>query len=677
MILARWRDIACSAALFLLNLAIAGRLLAIEYLTHWGSVEPVFFAFARVLRRRFPDLGLGSTWWAGSNLGYPLNYYYQPLLHLGVAAMTVLTGGNEARAYHIALVIVYGAGPVSGYFLLRRFGQTPAVSLSAGAIYSLVSPAALLLPQVRSEIGGIWLPARLHSMSIYGDAPNVAGLALLPVAILMLDRARERRTAWAWGLAAIAVASVPLTNFPATIALGWALLAYGLACDRRWTALKEIALACGCGFLLFAPWLAPSVLLRVVGNTQQWMDRAARFGVEKILYYAGFAVVVGTACVLLRRLHATFAARFAVLFLLLAAPVPLLNGWFGVSLIAQAHRFQLAMEIPTAMCLTLAGAWVLRRLPYRPFVVAILAAAAVFQTVRIAREVQPWMVAGDPRGRPEFEISDWLEEHAAPGERVFVDGAVSLWVNYLSGVPQVLGCCDQNHLIRSTPYAHYLLYSDDSAGDRAAEASIAWLQVLGVRYVAVNGPASLEPYRPWVHPKKLDGALPERWRSGDDVIYEVPGPHASLVHAVRPEELPARDPIHGLDLEAFAAYREAIMDAARPQAKLTWESDNDVRIVGELKTGFVYSVQVPYHEGWRALSRAGGAGVTSDPMGFLVVAPRCDGPCEVRLHFDGGTEYRVLKAVSALAWIGLFTWMWRGRGRASQRPVPMREASLS
>src|SRR4029079_16755096 len=128
------------------------------------------------------------------------------------------------------------------------------------------------------------------------------------------------------------------------------------------------------------------------------------------------------------------------------------------------------------------------------------AAAAVFQTVRVYQQAHAWMPDGDFHGRPEFEISRWFAEHAAPGERVYADGAVSLWVNELTHVPQVLGCCDQNHLIHSTPYAHYLLYSDDRAGEHAAEASIAWLQVLGVRHVAVNGPKSAEPYKPWLHP---------------------------------------------------------------------------------------------------------------------------------------------------------------------------------
>jgi hypothetical protein len=644
----------------LLNLIIAGRLLAVEYLTRWGSVEPVFFAFARILRQRFPDLGLGATWWAGSNLGYPLNYYYQPLLHLLVAGAAAAMSWSEARAYHATVALMYAAGPVSLYFLLRRLRQSPLVSLSAGVLYSLVSPAALMVPKVGAEVGGIWLPTRLHSMVVYGDAPNVAGLTLLPLAILLLDRAREHRNPWAWTLAAVSIAGVPLTNFPATLALGWALLAYGLACERPLAALKEIALVCAGGFLLFAPWFSPGLVLRVVGNTQQWMDQAARFGVEKVLFYAGFAAVVGIGWWFVHRIRLEFAPRFAVLLLLLAAPVPLLDGWNVVSLITQPHRFHLVMEMAVAMCAALGMAWGIRRVPFRPIVIAILGAAAMFQTVHLYKGVQPWLAEGEAHGRPEFEISHWLAQHTAPGERVFVEGSVSLWLSHLTKVPQVLGCCDQNHLIHSTPYAHYLLYSDDHAGDRMTEASIAWLQVLGVRYVAVNGPGSLEPYQPWLHPKKLDGVLPERWRSGGDVIYEVPGPHASLVHAVRPEELPLRDPMHGLDLEAFAAYREAITDAGRPQAKLSWESENDVRIDGKLRKGYLYSVQVPYHEGWRADS----AEVRSDPMGFLVVAPQCDGPCEVRLHFDGGTEYRVLKTVSALAWIGLVIWLWRGRGRA-------------
>ncbi len=269
-----------------------------------------------------------NSWWAGSNLGYPLNYYYQPLFHSVVAGIAGVSGWHEGRAYHAAAAIFYALGPVTLYALLRRFQQSIGISFLGGALYSLVSPAALLLPIITLDVGGHWLPARLHGSVVYGDTPNMAGLTLLPLAILLFDRARERRTPAAWAFAALSMASVPLTNFPAAIGLAWALAAYWLACEPKlWrSVLLEIGAVAALGFALFAPWLSPSVLGRVLGNTQQWMDAAGRFGAEKIAYYAAFAIVAGGGCALLHSAKASFATRFCGLIRIARRPHPI-AGW--------------------------------------------------------------------------------------------------------------------------------------------------------------------------------------------------------------------------------------------------------------------------------------------------------------------------------------------------------------
>ncbi|MEI9813904.1 MAG: hypothetical protein WDO18_15230 [Acidobacteriota bacterium] len=161
----------------------------------------------------------------------------------------------------------------------------------------------------------------------------------------------------------------------------------------------------------------------------------------------------------------------------------------------------------------------------------------------------------------------------------------------------------------------------------------------------------------------------ERWRSGDDVIYEVPGPHSALAHTVQPGELPIRDPVHGLDIEAFAAYRAAINDPSR-KANFAWRTPNEIHVSGALAKGSVFSLQVPYHAGWKAMTEAGeDVPVKRDPVGFLYVTPACDGPCEVTLRFVGSTEAHVLSSLSIIAWAGLFIWLWRGRATVAPRPA--------
>src|SRR6185312_7043363 len=99
---------------------------------------------------------------------------------------------------------------------------------------------------------------------------------------------------------------------------------------------------------------------------------------------------------------------------LLAGPIPLLDSWADVSLIAQPRRFHVLMEMPIAMAIAIAVIGLMRHAPYRPILISILVAGGVFQTVRMVRQAYTWMPDGDPRGRPEFEMSQWFAQHTAP-----------------------------------------------------------------------------------------------------------------------------------------------------------------------------------------------------------------------------------------------------------------------
>lgn len=642
------------AVVLLLNCFIAGRLFFIEYLQFFAIVEPMFFAIARTIRERWPESG----WWSLSNFGYPFSYAYQPLLHHLVALWVVVTGWTDARAYHALVCIFYVMGPVALYALMLRLTKIAWVSFAGALIYSLLSPAALLMSSVRGDAG--WQMRRLHVTVVYADGPNIAALTLLLVAIFCLDRARERQSLGAWLLTAIAFISVPLTNIPAGLAFGMALLAYGLACEiREWPKVAlQIAGACIAGFLLFAPWLDPSSLLATFANTQLWMDPAARFSIAKLPYYASIAATVAITRVLLRR--SSFTMRFAAIYVAICAPIPLLIEWAGVHLLSIGERYHVHMELGMVMLAALTLQAIDRRLHWtgtpRWIAGCVLSLAAILLAARAIRTAHEWIREGSLDNRPEAKIAAWMNQYAGT-DRAYLDGSNSFWFNHLTKVPQVRGCCNQNLLVPTMPYLQYAF----NAG--AAEPGILkeWFQVFGVRYVAVNGPKSLDAY-PLKDSHKFDGLLIERWRDEDDAIYEVPLVSASLAHVVRPQELVTRQPTNGLDVEPLGAYRAAVMDALRPVAEFRFTSPSDAIVHSGLPPGFLYSVQMAYHKGWRASTPSGEfVPVDHDALNFMTLAPNCDGPCEVRLHFDGGTEVWVLRVLCALTWMGVGVTFWHRR----------------
>jgi len=71
-----------------------------------------------------------------------------------------------------------------------------------------------------------------------------------------------------------------------------------------------------------------------------------------------------------------------------------------------------------------------------------------------------------------------------------------------------------------------------------------------------------------------------------------------------------------------------------------------------VRTGEAVSVQTAYHTGWHARANGRAAGVQRDALGFLTIAPGCDGRCEIELTYDGGWEYKLCRALSYLTILG-------------------------
>jgi hypothetical protein len=207
---------------------------------------------------------------------------------------------------------------------------------------------------------------------------------------------------------------------------------------------------------------------------------------------------------------------------------------------------------------------------------------------------------------------------------------------------------DQARLTNSNLIANYFIYSGDGGGEHDAEYSILWLKASGARMVAVTGPRSTEMYHPFRNPTKFNGLLPELWRDGDDVIYGIPGPTPSLAHVVTRDELVARAPDNGIDVEPLRHYVAALDDVSRPVAKMTWLNNHQAGIATTATHGQLLSVQVNRATGWHASVNGSERPIWSDALGFIVVDPACDGPCSVDLVYDGGTEMKVARWLSLL-----------------------------
>ena len=638
------RSPAWAAGLILaVNLAVAWPLFFAEYLDYPGSITGLWVSLARHYRDNWGDL----LWYPLWNCGIPFAGTYQPLLHAFGGAIASVGNVSPARAFHIALSVLYVIGPVALYFLLYRLLRSAGYALAGGLLFSLLSPSHFLVEAIRNDTGVLWGARRLYAALAWGDAPHVASLTFIPLAILTIDLfVREKR----WrdlGPAAAGAALVFLTNIPGTIALAMGVLGYGVALPpRAWTGVAvRVAASALLGYALCAFLVPPSVLMTVSENVAKMAPQHS--GEGRLL---GLTVAsLGLAAVRAATKGLSFPTRFAACFSWIVASVTLGSYWFGISLIEQPQRFQMAMEL-ALVCLIACGAKDLltERKTAERVAAAVFACFCGFQLwsyVTFARQIVKPMSITE---RSEYKVARWFDENAAGG-RVYAPGATAYWLNAFSETPQLTGCCSQNRLLEAVTVADYVIGSDDGAGGRAVEISRLWLQTLGVDYVSIAGPGSTEPHRTIRNWRKFEGEFEEVWRDGDDVIYRIPGAATSLAHPVRPAELVARKPENGVDIEPLRAYAAAVTDSSRSALSFDWHSNHEATISGEIPRGMVVSVQTPYHPGWLASQDGGALNLRADALGLLAIEPSTSGTAEIRLTFTGGSELAATRAVSLLA----------------------------
>jgi hypothetical protein len=649
--------LAAAAFLFSLNAYISRELFRIEYTNYWLSIEGAYVSISRYILDHWHDF----TWFPLWYCGIPFQNAYPPLLHMLVAADAWLFGISPARAHHSVTAALYCLGPVALFFMVYALSSRFNLSLATGLLFSLTSPSAILLHEIRHYMGTIRGARRLYTLIVYGDGPHVSAITLLLFAICALHMAIDRGTAaWAW-VAILAYGAVVLTNWLGTFSLAMATVCYLLArsgSDRRY--LRMLGISAGIGaiaYCLIGPWIPPSTLGDIQRNAQFVIGDYA-IGIRQYKY--GAMVLLGFAAFwwLLRKYQVSLCMQFASYFFFLTAALTMLYDYRGVYLVPQPHRYHLELEAATAILLAFGLGPTLIRLAgkHQVWLVVVLVIAGISQTRFYRRYARNTLHPADVQQSIEYKVGTWLSRNL-PNQRIYATGSVQFWLNSFTRNAQVGGGFGQGVNNPEVPVIHYGIPFTKADGERTAM----WLRLMGAQAVVTSGPTGRDAYKEaWNDPDKFRGVLPELWREDGDAIYAVPQRTTSLAHVIDPADVVARSPINVADVDPVLKLASALEDPSLPEAEFAWRSEGAARISGVLKPDQLLFVQVSYHPGWTAQVNGQPRPIRKDGLGFMVLEPHCNGPCQVELSFDGGAEMhradllRILGIVAALAWMAFW-----------------------
>lgn len=617
----RTKDIVALFGLLVLNAALVYPLFQGQYTQYMASVEPVYMAVARFITQHPPYPTWNPLWYSG----YPFRIFYTPLLPYILALIHALSPLSIPAAYRLVTASLYLLAPVTWYALVSYLTKHRLTAIAAALAYSLLPSFVYLAPEVRdvAQIFG-YAPWRLLVLMLYGEGPHTCALAFTPLAALFFLRALREPNLANYLKAAFFTGLVALINFIALFGLGITLVAIlisemviGQPSEKLKRGLISGLLTYGlCAFWFNLSFIKASFSF---GTGPQVLHNLVKIWPLLLLLFLLFG-----------RLFTLFSGKTKLqplfLSLLWLATLGLIVfSWYGLHLTIapQPNRYVPELEMAFTLLLALAATWIYDSLASnkRGKVYAVLFALSLIAFLGVLS--LPFLQAAHTITRPasgitdtfEYQVARWFADRIEKGERVYVTGNATFWLNLFSDVGQVRGGLDQS---ATNPWWEHAVYQINTGEDGSL--AVLWAKAFNVRYILVNYPESSDPFHDYAHPEKFEGLLESVYNQEGNKVFQVPLLSSDLVMAIDLEEMRSLPPLQsGADKESLQRYIDLI-ERGRG-GSYTWEGINELTIETDLGEGEAILVKMTYDEGWRAHSEGKGVSIEPDRLGFMLLEP--------------------------------------------------------
>ncbi len=654
--------------MFILNVALNAPLFLPGEHKYRDSIEGGYASMAKFVSDNPNPFG----WNPLQYKGLPTHDWYLPVLpYSSAVAIKVLPFLRPEHVYRLLVVTCVCLGPVTMFLFVLEFTRTRRWALLAALLYMFWSAGYVLYPAIDADKGFTLVPWRIQVLVKYGEGPHNVGLMLIPLALVACWRAAIGRKFSQLALAAVALAAVTLTNWIAGVALAWCCLMLlgagpGSSSETGFRG-RRILLAAALGYALAAFWLTPEFISTTFLN---WPTDAFGYQMDSTKYRltAGLFALPLVIAIVFRWWPQRYYFCFLLLCLSGFAWVVTLHYLWRIDVIPESRRYAIEVEFflfaavaELFRILFTGGPRFWRDLA---FVATGLVLPYIYQ--------QPWpyltrtwiMLRPAPRNTViEYQVAERLAA-LHPQGRVFVFGGTRFRLNSWFPLAQVGGTFESGLRNRGATHLAYQIQngSERPMEERGSDA-LNMMRASGVEYAAIHGPNSREHWRDIRDPELVASKLEPVWSEGDDAIYRVP--FHGLANFVLPADLPSGLPVGKLS-QYIAPYVRAMDDPDRAGVDFEWQGNNHIQKRSlPVRPGYLITVRVSHHPGWRAWQDGQSIPVKTDPMGNLLLEPRAtDRASTIQLGYRPGWQQIAGTMVSLLAAAACFIRL-RREGRES------------
>ena len=632
---------------------------------HFGQMQSIRGFWEGLAR--LGHFSWAPQWWPYSYNGMPLELAYAPGVPALIAAVSKVTGWPGGRAFGAIAGFTFCFGPVALFWMVNEVTRRRWWSFIAALAYSLLSPCQLLVPD-EFRWGHLGDPRRMMLIFTWDEVPHQLSLALILVAVLYLVRGLRGKRFSFWTAAALlglAMLTSPFGGVLAAVILTLVWLSW-----KEGPGIQNAAWVAGCwvvAYLAVCPLYPPSVLRVIRLNANLASDSA----LTAASLWALLAVALGTA--LLLRLSWRWPVWYLRFFLLAAFfffAVPFLGRW-NLHFLPQVARYKVELDAVIAMLGTFLAALLLDRArpSWRAALALVVLIPAAFLVRSDRRYAKTFLRESDIRQTIEYQVASWLDANRS-NQRVMAPGSIAVWMNTFTTLEQFTGGAWTTIPTVTMQTATWGVPHLDPARKERDVARL-WLQAYGVDALVVPGRESPEFWKPFEEPVQFEELFPLLWRQRDTSIYSVPRTYRSLVSFVPEDRTVRHRPVSFFQLDEIRKYVDA---EEAPESRATWQwlTNNSGVVRGDVPRGFMVSLHITYHPGWKAFVKDEPAPVLADGLEQMLVLPNCMGPCEIKLTYDGGLEARLTRLTSAFTVIaavvaGLAYGRWNRSGNRSLR----------